>query len=191
MNVPEEGARSLFHMLSSGVSLATMPVLSAWPLTGWGVPLTSPEAHPAPPTFQSSSPKGTNPEHLQLPKVRCFRSHSLPLRKCTGQQARELSGELALEGEAPGAVSATCFLLPDCAMPSSEAGKTGEGGQHAEGAAWLISGSSTGLLSSAAGPALLGRPHPAQAMSFPSGGNVQARCTKGLLEAFIPLTLSG
>ena len=33
----------------------------------------------------------------------------------------------------PGAVSATCFLLPDCAMPSSEAGKTGEGGQHAEG----------------------------------------------------------
>lgn len=98
-----------------------------------GGPLTSSEAHPVPTTFQSSSPKGTNPKHLQLPKVRCFRSHSLPLRKCTGQQARELSGELALEGEAPRAVSAMCFLLPDCAMPSSEAGQTGDGGQHAEG----------------------------------------------------------
>lgn len=92
-----------------------------------------PRGTPGSHNFQSSSPKGTNPEHLQLPKVRCFRSHSLPLRKCTGQQARKLSGELALEGEAPGAVSATCFLLPDCAMPSSEAGQTRDGGQHAEG----------------------------------------------------------
>lgn len=33
-NVPEEGARSLYRMLSSGVSLATMPVLAAWPFTG-------------------------------------------------------------------------------------------------------------------------------------------------------------
>lgn len=92
---------------------------------GVGVSLTSPEARLAPTTFQSSSPKGTNPEHLQLPKVRCFRSQSLPLRKCMSQQARQPREELALGGEAPGAVS-SCQTVPRPPQRQDRLGRVGD-----------------------------------------------------------------
>lgn len=81
----------------------------------------------------------------------------------------------------------SCQTVP---RPPQRQDRSGRVGDTQRPAAWLTSRSSSGVLSSAPGPALLGEPHPAQAVSFPAGGNVQARCTKSLLEACIPLTLS-
>lgn len=89
------------------------------------LPRGTPGSHNVPELQPQASGFGTNPEHLQLPKVRCFRSQSLPLTKCVSQQAREPREELALGGEAPGAVS-SCQTVPRPPQRQDRLGRVGD-----------------------------------------------------------------
>ena len=128
MNVPKEGARSFFCMLSPKVSLATIPMLPARPFRGGGIPHL-PRGTPGSHNLPELQPQGHKPRASSVAEGEMFQVTVSAVKKVHEPAGPAAEGGACARRRGPRG----CFLLPDCPTPSSEAGQTGKGRRHAEG----------------------------------------------------------